>query len=734
MNSQQYSHQIKNQEVIDNFLSMNPKLIKNKLDFTDAYYQSVKRYFQKIKKNNYIFKDKYEITACGRMMNENRCIQNLSNELRSSLFSNQAYDIDIVNCSFNIVKYIINTYFSDKKDTFKQLINYADNREQYLKYNFDKLNWISVLFHKDPKSYIKKSIYDDDFNRLILEINIFQDLLIENKHKFKVEKFKENVDKGSHVSYIIFHIENEVLQQIINEFKSIIIAPIFDGILVDKLCDLNKVLKTCNEIGSKYGLKFINKSFQSSKLDLLCPPDYETSEKEDYMKMKLSFEKEHFMIENPLMFVKEYVSQGETQFVYYSKSDFISVVAPYQLEDKKGNDQDFFYEWIKDVDRRSYKTMEFIPSLKEDDNRDDNYNSFTGFKAKLVEVPNTLEDQFKLVNDVYDGEAVKTFTNHLNHLVSNESEGLRYLIGYIADMFQNPYKLPSVAILFKSKQGSGKDLMISILGDILGQKLLHQEAKMENITGTFNNSLKHKIIVQLNEVCGKDGNFNRELLKDLITSENLNLREMRKDIQLQHNCLRLFLATNNRTAINIPQDDRRYVVFKCGDPKTEKYYNKIVKFKTSKKALNSIYSYFMHYDLSKFNLKKRYISQEYKNLQQSTTNPFHEFLYDFCLDHDDFNIRTNNDFSYISMNDIYVGYENYLEEENLTNTIKTNKRDVKSLFVDCGVIEERIRINKKLTRAFKFKFNDLQEYLEKHYIKDLENIVEFEDEELSFID
>ena len=387
MKSQTYTHQLKNQEVIDNFLATNPKLIKNKLQFTDAYYQSVKRYFQKIKKNNYIFKDSYSINDCGRMMNENRCIQNLSNEIRSSLFNGEAYDIDIVNCSFNIVKYIIKTHFSDKQDTFKQLINYADNREQYLKYNFDKLFWIKILFSKDPKSF-RQTFYEDDFNRLITEINIFQDLLIENKHKFAVDKFKENVDKGSHVSYIIFHIENEVLQQVINEFKSIIIAPIFDGILVNKLCDLPNVLKICNEIGSEYGLKFINKPFANPKIDFIIPADYQASEKAQYMKMKESFEKQHFMIENPLMFVKEYESQGETQFIYYSKSDFISIVAPFQLEDNNGKEQDFFYEWIKDDNRRSYKTMEFIPSLKEDDNRDDNYNSFTGFKAKLVEVPN----------------------------------------------------------------------------------------------------------------------------------------------------------------------------------------------------------------------------------------------------------------------------------------------------------------------------------------------------------
>lgn len=641
MNSQTYTYEIKNQIVIDNFLSLKPKLIKKQLNIEETEYLSIKKYFKKIQKNKYIFTDEYETKECGRMFGKHKTIQSLNSSLRSALFINDADDIDMVNCAFNIIKYIIRNFFKQHEDEYKTLIDYAINRDNYCNDDFDKARWKEIYLHPNPTNFIDNDKYEKKINRLILEISMFQKLVVDNKEIFNLN-YKPNAHNGSIVSYVIFSIENEILQKVINKYQKVIIAPVFDGLIVDKTYSDN-ILNYANEIGKKYDIKFINKPFKQTPFNLASPPDYKTTMNAKYYEMKNEFENDHFMIENPLMFVKEYVSRGETQFIYYSKNDFVNVVAPYQIEDLEGKEIPFFYEWIKDENRRSYKTMEFIPSLKEEDNRDDNYNSFTGFKAKRVEVPNTLEEQFKLVNDVYDGEAVKTFTNHLNHLVSNEGEGLKYLIGYIADMFQNPCKLPEVAILFKSKQGSGKDLMTSILGDILGHKLLHKEAKMENITGTFNNSLKHKIMVQLNEVCGKDGNFNRELLKDLITSENLNLREMRKDIQLQHNCLRLFLATNNRTAINIPQDDRRYVVFKCGDPKTEKYYNKIGKIKTSKKALNSIYSYFMKYDLSKFNIKKRYISQEYKNLQQSTTNPFHEFLYDFCLDHDEFNIRTHND-------------------------------------------------------------------------------------------
>ena len=731
MNTQTYTYEIKNQLVIDNFLSLKPRLIKKQLNLDEVQYLSVKKYFKKIQKNKYKFTDEYEISDCGRMYGKNKTIQSINSSLRSALFINDAVDIDMVNCAFNIIKYIIRTYFKEHENDYNTLIDYTNNRNNYCNDQFDKAKWKEIFLHPNPKNFINKDKYENKINRLILEISMFQELTVKNKDMFNIN-YKPNSHNGSIVSYVIFNIENEILQQVIKKYQKVIIAPVFDGLIVDKTYGDN-VLDYANEIGKKYDIKFINKPFKQLSFNLQSPPDYKTAINSKYEEMKTEFEKDHFMVENPLLFVKEYESYGETNFIYYNKNDFVNVVAPYQLEDLEGKEIPFFYEWIKDDNRRSYKTNNFIPSLKEEDNPIDNYNSFKGVKAKIVEMPKDKNEQIKLETDVYDGNAVLRYITHLRHLVNNETGGFHYLMGYIADLFQNPCNLPKVAILFKSKEGSGKDLMTDILGDIIGNNLLHKEPKMENVTGTFNTSIRNKLMVQLNEVCGKDGSFNRELLKDLITCDKLNIREMRKDVQKTINCLRLFLATNNRTPINIPQDDRRYVVFKCSDPKTTEYYNELGKIRTNQKSLNSIYTYFMNYDISKFNIRDRYISQEYLNLQQQTTNPFHEFLHEFCLDHSEYIIRNNNDFNYVSKNEIYEGYVRYLKDEKLSDSIQTNKRDMKSLIVDCGVVEEKVRINKKPTHTFKFKFDLLQKHLEKHYIKDSNDMVEFNDEDVEFI-
>ena len=568
--SQNYCFKIENENIIDNFLNSPPKLIKKKLDMLDAQYQITKRYFQNIKNNNFTIDDKYSNKDCGRMMGIKTTIQSISNNLRSELFKNTAYDIDMKNASFSIAKYIIKTYFKEQETNFTTLLDYSNNREKYYKYKFDKLSFISCLFSPSPKTFIKKNIYDNNFNSLIQEIHNFQKLVIENKDIFNIN-FKDDASDGSMLSYIIYNIEGQILQKVINEFKSIIIAPVFDGLIFSKDCDLDNVLKRCNEISSSYEVEFINKPFPICKLNLDSPPLYDEYQN-NYKLMKDEFEKDHFIVEDPLIYIKEYESsQGEIKMIYYNKGDFKDNTAIYNYEDKEGKDVPFFNAWLKDSQRRSYKTIIWIPSIDEKYNFSDNYNTFKGFSSKLVDIP---DDRLNTINDDYDGKSVLTFLQHLSLLVNYEKEGVEYLKNYIADMFQNPTILPEIALLFKSKQGVGKDLMTSILGLIIGETLIHKDAKMENIVGNFNDDLQNKLIIQLNEVCGSDGNFNREILKDLITTEKFNINPKYGKKLKCNNYTRIFAASNNKTPLNIPQDDRRYVVFKCGDPKKKRVLRK----------------------------------------------------------------------------------------------------------------------------------------------------------------
>ena len=253
------------------------------------------------------------------------------------------------------------------------------------------------------------------------------------------------------------------------------------------------------------------------------------------------------------------------------------------------------------------------------------YNMFHGYTARLPAENKEYE---------FDVEAeVKRFINHLSLLVGHEEEGLNYLINYIADLIQNPYNLPSVALVFKSKQGLGKDLMVNFIEKIVGESLVYRTENMEDIYGTFNPAVKGKLLVQLNELEGKDGFAKKEKLKGSITAEQLNINEKNVKQFKIHNSIRFFIFSNNLTPIEIPVDDRRFVVYEGADLLPEKdrddYYNPLFDNLNNDDVINRLLEYFMNVDLSDFNLKRqRPITKAYKEIRENCIPAVYKFSWD----------------------------------------------------------------------------------------------------------
>ena len=174
---------------------------------------------------------------------------------------------------------------------------------------------------------------------------------------------------------------------------------------------------------------------------------------------------------------------------------------------EKITDAPFIKDWLYDPTRKTLSKMDFCPHNPNRPEIAPNniYNMFDGYRAKLPEPD--LEYDFDV-----DAE-VQRFLNHLNLIVGKEEDAYNYLINYIADLVQNPQNLPSVALVFKSKQGLGKDLFVNYIEKMLGDKYIYRTSNLEEVYGNFNPAVKGKLLVQLNEVEGKDGFAKKERLK-----------------------------------------------------------------------------------------------------------------------------------------------------------------------------------------------------------------------------
>lgn len=687
--SQNYSFTLNEieRENINIFLDLPTAFCKKTFNLNnDSYsYLKVKRWCDNVKSNNWIVKDKYSTSDCHRQYGMNTTIQIFTNKLRSFIFNKTSHDLDMKNACFGFTRYIINSYFPDKKLEFATLLDYSNQREKYFKNGLNKQDFISFLFDPNPQSRIKKNIYDDDVNILIKEIHNFQRLVINNKHLFNfinLDKAKDS--NGSKLSYIIFGLENQLLQECLLEFKTITKSPIFDGFIISNECNLKKVLKRCNELGSKYQIEFTNKKFK----EILLPDNIDNST--DYSLVKEEFEENHFYVEFPSQFILEEKINNETFIRRYGKKDFIDLVSPFTIEDKP-----FLPVWLKDKKRRKYKSIRWCPVIE--DNKD-HYNSFSGFKSHILKN--------------LDMDLVNPFIEHWDLLCGGEEKVLDYVLKFLAHMIQKPGEIPQVALLFQGLQGTGKDIATSQLGNMIGHSLLHKEEKCENIFGNFNSCIENKLILQINEISGNDGFKHKESFKDIITAENLNIRKMRTDLYETPNFLRCFLFSNNLTPIQIPQDDRRYMVIKTGSPASKNYYSKLVNHYNNEEVNNAIFTYLNQLDISNFSPhSNRVETQAYKNMKELCRNPLYEFLYDILRNESWYGKYTVQGKEYFLSKCIMENYESYTKG---TNVI-INFKNVKSVLLNLGAVYKRFYKNGNQLRGYEIDVDKVINKLEKYY-------------------
>ena len=412
--------------------------------------------------------------------------------------------------------------------------------------------------------------------------------------------------------------------------------------------------------------------------------------KTQYEKIKQEFEKKHFYILESSCYGHE-IDKQKTIFKMNSqfKDDAMQFDYETTLKNGKTKEINFFNKWKKDKHKRQYRSLDWIPD--ENYNNPLIYNTFKGFR---------LNCDF----DYYDEEGVELFINHVKLLTNNQDGSWQYLLKYIAHIFQYPSVLPEIAILIKSYiHGVGKDLLVDILSAILSEKYVCRTSDMKNITGNNNSSLKHKIIIQLNEVNSSDGYSQKDILKDIITRKTNVINEKYIKIQSYSNYARLIIFSNNVNPINISTSDRRFVVFQTKVKKSPSYYKKLIDLLSDENKLKSILFYLKNkVDLSNFDIRNRPKTSAYNRMTDYNTPLVYEFLFD-KYQYTNSNIKINT-------SKLLQLYNNYIVQNNSKHTLSSRQLKAKLLMTD--IIQ--YKRNSKM-RFYEFDSNELILYLSKTY-------------------
>jgi hypothetical protein len=142
---------------------------------------------------------------------------------------------------------------------------------------------------------------------------------------------------------------------------------------------------------------------------------------------------------------------------------------------------------------------------------------------------------------------------------NGDTAQFHYVMRWMALMVQQPWIKPEVALVLRSKEGAGKNMIVHLLLKLFG---IHGyvTAKKDQVAGRFNGHLFDKVLVVLNEAFFAGDPEAVASAKALITDSPLGYEAKGKDAFSAPNYAHVISLTNNKWAVPAGEDSRRWMV------------------------------------------------------------------------------------------------------------------------------------------------------------------------------
>ena len=594
-----------------------------------SYVHTLKKLLRTAIGSNGKIKQEYKYAAGqdeGRLYVKHGGVQSLQHTVRNYLYGEFYYDVDMVNCHPRLLLHAC----IDMNIQCVFLNEYVTDREKVLTENNLSKRDILVAMYTD-NNRIKKS--NEWYNCFIYELKNIKKVLVPMlKESGMVTDNIKNPD-SSLVSRHLCRLENVVLQTAIRYFGTCAEVPMFDGVMVSReFCDESELqghIHTLNEQVHEAFNGCVIFAAKPTVCDIQLPEV--DNEAKEYETAKAAFEEEHFLTVNPFIFWKRNRRvDGSFEYNQLRAEEFKLVCKEHKIIDYKANGDmkitDIFDTWIGDKTKKQYDKIDFVPYGKVMVCPDFIYNTFDGFHA-----PTLVDD--------YTPVPVDNFKELIWNLCDQNQVMNDYIIRFIAHMFQYPNKLPEEIVVFKSWTGTGKDTLVRTLQALMGTKYVAITEEPDHIFGQFNETLKSKICVFLNEMEGRQGINYQEKLKGHSTSSHNRVNAKFEKPLIEANKCRLFVNSNNENPVNVQMNDRRFVICQSGyglvantkDPEqaatVKAFWNKYYRDLRDEDWIASLYHFlYNEIDLSEWESTKVPGGVAKELMRSKNINPLYHFL------------------------------------------------------------------------------------------------------------
>jgi hypothetical protein len=297
-------------------------------------------------------------------------------------------------------------------------------------------------------------------------------------------------------------------------------------------------------------------------------------------------------------------------------------------EDLRRDGRGFLFEWYGDPDKRSYERIEYSYT-KEEDKRSAVYYAFPELHFKKMVSASTEEER---------QANVRFFLDYLQSLVGGERGHVEWLVMWLADILVNPHdkgKTP-IAVILWGEQGSGKSFLREVMARLLGEKLVHHTddpLRNGDILHDFNPTLKHKLLIEFEEINMKTHSQVADRIKALITDHTHTITHKGHDPVDVRASERALFTTNKPGSVVIEKGDRRYAAFEVSPRRVgdTTYWNEHHRKLRDESYVKDVADYLVSREgeLERYSLRdKRPITRYYQSLQHLSLDPTLDFLRD----------------------------------------------------------------------------------------------------------
>ncbi len=195
--------------------------------------------------------------------------------------------------------------------------------------------------------------------------------------------------------------------------------------------------------------------------------------------------------------------------------------------------------WLSFSGRRTYSSLVFDPS---GNCPEGSYNTWHGLAVEPKK-----------------GKCGKIITHIRDVWCSGDATQFEYVMRWLALLVQKPCMKPEVALVLRSKEGTGKTMIVQMLLDIFG---VHgfTTAQKDQVAGRFNGHLFDKVLVVLEEAFFAGDPAAVAAAKALVTNSELGYEAKGKDAFSAPNYAHVITLTNNEWAVPAGADARRWMV------------------------------------------------------------------------------------------------------------------------------------------------------------------------------